>query len=852
MGVHGLTTYLRENQRVLGKTIQFPPKRISDDTVTTIVIDGLSFVYQLYEQSRLPWVYGGEYDTFARCVIQVVEAWIAVGLKVYFVFDGPSPDLKIPTIISRLNRTNVQNSLLFFRTSQTSRSTTRFLRENRIIPPLAFLSCVEALGDFAKGNSSLEVHFADEEGDPYAVELAGRLGAYVGGNDSDFMILNSGRYAGYIPLEEMFWTAAPPVGESPSTHNDPEDGFQTVVSKTKKRSNPVTQPTYFGLIPPEELPSSELVLSATVYTPSTLASHLKLPTTLLPLLASLVGNDFSNKSTTQRNVQSLFFERSLTVAQRITRAANTLSSIINAATQKRNAKHRLGSVMDLIDRTVNALLVRSPTSLAAGEIDSIVDRIVTAALQYAIDKYEGDVLYGPASLWPTPICALHGGDTCPLPNLFSRALPPSQEPVNNVDGVPARDNVLALRSLYLKAFRTGKLQPKVVDTLNTGTFWPRIFLDNPDIENVAVSIGRPIRLWVYALLEDGVGLPESQEADVADGSASEGHDAEEEDPDELIDVVEEDSDRDADLLAPLRGELRRLRGTEAIGSEAVPASISSRSRSRPSTRQKRVTEYVRRSTRVAPEQVSVPDIAALMISSGFDGSLDPEAWVPVQLRNSEERMALFLHILGSNIPAVKNIPSDGLMAVLVLRWIVQTLHQRALENEMSKEREKERWTRQEARSLLAFYRSPLSNVGLDKDTTASQAVANGQHASLPTPTIPLADRNVQLMAQVLMAIETIHLLAQVLSLTDQVPTNTHMLSGQRFHTFLTHSTSDPEEMAPGVWEACTASLDDAFAVEKPKKPTKSKAEQVKPVGKTNNKATRPGQGMFSLLVNDAA
>jgi len=50
-----------------------------------------SFIYEIYEESRLPWVYGGEYEAFARCVVQVVEAWIAVGLKVYFVFDGGNP-----------------------------------------------------------------------------------------------------------------------------------------------------------------------------------------------------------------------------------------------------------------------------------------------------------------------------------------------------------------------------------------------------------------------------------------------------------------------------------------------------------------------------------------------------------------------------------------------------------------------------------------------------------------------------------------------------------------------------------------------------------------------------------------
>lgn len=42
MGVHGLTTYLRENQRVLSKTVHFPRLTVSDEVVTTIVVDGWS------------------------------------------------------------------------------------------------------------------------------------------------------------------------------------------------------------------------------------------------------------------------------------------------------------------------------------------------------------------------------------------------------------------------------------------------------------------------------------------------------------------------------------------------------------------------------------------------------------------------------------------------------------------------------------------------------------------------------------------------------------------------------------------------------------------------------------------
>lgn len=49
-----------------------------------------SFIYNLYQDSKLPWVYGGEYAKFSKLITEVVEAWIRLGLKIYFVFDGPN------------------------------------------------------------------------------------------------------------------------------------------------------------------------------------------------------------------------------------------------------------------------------------------------------------------------------------------------------------------------------------------------------------------------------------------------------------------------------------------------------------------------------------------------------------------------------------------------------------------------------------------------------------------------------------------------------------------------------------------------------------------------------------------
>lgn len=49
-------------------------------------------IYALYGDSGLPWVYGGEYQSFAKCVQTLVRAWLSVGLEPYFVFDGTYVD----------------------------------------------------------------------------------------------------------------------------------------------------------------------------------------------------------------------------------------------------------------------------------------------------------------------------------------------------------------------------------------------------------------------------------------------------------------------------------------------------------------------------------------------------------------------------------------------------------------------------------------------------------------------------------------------------------------------------------------------------------------------------------------
>ncbi|KAF9049890.1 hypothetical protein BJ165DRAFT_1329774, partial [Panaeolus papilionaceus] len=791
MGVHGLTTYLREKQRLLSASKLVTS---SHPQSIPIVVDGWSFIYHIYNTFNLPWVYGGEYTEFSRLVRHVVESWMKVGLQIFFVFDGPCPDLKFPTIISRMTESRVRPGQLFFRTSEVSRANGRFLRENRILPPLAYAVCVEVLQSLR--SEQLELHFADEEGDPYAVELAGRLEGYVVGNDSDFVIFNSSGYRGYIPLDELVWQFAPPEDElNPSVDDD--DDFQTV-KKPKAKAKPAQKSAFVGGSFPAES-QEDLSMSFISYSPETLASHLRIPVGLLPLLAALVGNDFSRDSdSTTRRTQALFFERQLSLPERIEKVANAIHEVLMPDGPRRKAKHQVGSVMDLIDRTVNNLLVRHVGTLGSGEIDAIIDKIVNATLQYAIPKYAGETP-GREGLWESSFCALHQAESCGFLPLISRRV------MWQAESNQSNPQLLQAREKYLDAYRQGTLEAKLMDTLNTASFWPRLFLENPDLETVQRSIAAPIRQWIYAILDDILGLPPSSVGDsdsVMEGSVDEPSE-EDDDEDELIDVVESDSEDDApDYLAPLKGELYKLHPSDDEISEP-PASVLSHQS--PSTGLVIISEYIRRGTRIASEEIRVPSICDQLRSIELaEYSIDDAP--PLTLRSEEDRMTVLLRILRSDVPSIRQLAPESIVPVLALRWVVSTIHLR-WKDTGSWDREKERWTKREAACILA---------ACSTNSTPHNVMSKEEFP-------PIQDRNIQLTAQILAALEAVEELVQVLLLTDQVPFSLQRFSGMHFHRLLSTHSSIPDTFPAAVFAAGQEGMEDFFQEERTKKARKSKS-----------------------------
>lgn len=809
----------------------------------------LRFIYELIHCGNLDWVYGGEYGELYKLIAVVVKAWLAVGLKPHFVFDGeqtldfccpkladfffsytgPFPPLKFGTVISRMRDNIVRRSELFFRTSPPARSHPRFLNENRILPPLVFVTSVQALKALVKEGLPIELYFADEEGDPYSVELAGKLKGYVTGTDSDFVILNAEGYKGYIPLDDFLWDTSALGDLAPQPEPEPIDDFQPIKRKKTKKHMEVNH----GIIPPVE-DVSQISLNCTVISPAVLASHLELPISLLPLLGALVGNDFSASPSARFGKQSLFFDRKVSLSQRITRVSYTIrDATSNSAQNKAKKPEGPDGVIDLIRRVVHTLLLQYVSKLTSDEEAAVIEKIVESALQYALPVREDGALRTPG-----PSCLLgNPGDI----HLYGR------------------EKGRTVRKLYRDGYHAGTVSSKMLDPLHTGTMWPRPFLEHPEKETVHRSIGRPIREWVYAILDDGVGLPvrpEKEEAEAENGADREnrvdGRDVEdeddeddEEDDNELIDVVEENSseedDSAQDPLAPLKSTLRRLSGIETPRSETPPPEIRKR---------KVITEYVRRGLRIDLEDLRVGFLPELLeeVEISHEG--------PIQLAPESTRLGLFLTIIDAEEAAgkMKGIPPEHIIPTLAVRWVVSVLHDRAVESGGSKDRVAEKWTRSEVKTLLLAFIRPITPA------PASEVQEE------PSPATEILDRHVQLMAQTLASLEAVILLAQALLLDfgRRLPLNlVACFSGRRFHQLLNDGrveTTSSEVLDP-LMEVVLAGLDDeAFADEAHKKRKVRKEQQKEksspqalPVGAKLNGKRGPGGfsggGMFGVLAD---
>lgn len=241
---------------------------------------------------------------------------------------------------------NVATTRMFYTISPATRSDPRY---NDVVLPLFVSQALRA----ALEAESVPMHYAPSgEADGLCVSLARKLDGYVLGQDTDFIIFN-GQYA---PLDMMEWISAP-VSEPQAD----VDEFQTV-SKTKMKKQRQS-----SLLPSSD--GDQLVLAT--FSSEMLAKRLRLPVTMLPLLASLVGNDYSPKW-----ASDLFFT-GVRAAERVERVARVLREL--------NLKPRSGpeAAVDLVQRAVKQL---SSRHLDEKSLNDVVDRLIDATMQYVLPE----------------------------------------------------------------------------------------------------------------------------------------------------------------------------------------------------------------------------------------------------------------------------------------------------------------------------------------------------------------------------------------------------------------------------------------------------------------------------------
>lgn len=293
------------------------------------------------------WEDGGDYLAFYRLIRRMVKAWRAAGFELVFVFDGAKPLAKHSTVIARF-QDGIGNSRKFHEALNKEENSNTMLTfgGKRILPLFVFDALVAALSEL-----KVTMEFVpDGEADAAVVAVAERRGAYILGNDSDFIILAAGcsNVRGYIPTEGVQW-----------------------INNNKRKGS---------LIPPVSWKNPAVHVK--VYSTPALCKHLGVLPNHLSLLSSIVGNDYASfegfwmavreKEDVRRAKESDEPLERQPPYWRLQYAANILRGI--PLPDMKTEEDAIAHVRDVMSAMRGGRNVR----------DELVDTVVTATLQYAL------------------------------------------------------------------------------------------------------------------------------------------------------------------------------------------------------------------------------------------------------------------------------------------------------------------------------------------------------------------------------------------------------------------------------------------------------------------------------------
>lgn len=484
---------------------------------------------------------GGDYADIIEAVKDTIHAWRSVGLEPVFLWDGPMPLVKQPVYIARRAHVAAANSA-FMRSSPAARASKTFQVECCGVLPLLGDAVQSALLDLRVENIMVQT-----EADGAVAEHAEQRAGLAASKDSDFFILcaRGASKARYTPVDSFEYIVEFQQPEQPSESagqqdaetiaNGDEDGFEVATSRRKRNRNRIAASTsardfastqVLSKAPPRSNTTMTLKsVRLRAYSSHELAAQLKLPPSLLPLLGSIVGNDYSTP------VQETVLFRHLNRLQdRIQNAAEVVRIEWQRTTKQAMVKQAQRSAA--FSRTLEGRLA-SKSLLGAAIEDDTRSEYSTASSATATPGAMTAQPYQASTVSEDPVQALvHAA----VNNLLERADVATQRVyyisdsekeaciesiiesmaayslLTNVSSsllaesstffhrtIDDRDRQSVLER-YRSAFEACHFPVKLVSALSERSAVMTIFPEDPDQKSVHVGAARDIRRWVYAIL----------------------------------------------------------------------------------------------------------------------------------------------------------------------------------------------------------------------------------------------------------------------------------------------------------------------------------------------------------------
>lgn len=181
MGIHGLTGFIDNNQHLLHQ------HELHD---CAVVLDGNNFYHFLYYACHVQCSFGGDYDVYRKKIISTLESFKVCGITPFFVMDGAY------TVDGRKLKTSLSRASARIRLVDVMANNQR----GQALPCLAYETFMQTLNELGIHHATCQF-----EADNEIAVLANKLQCPVISNDSDFYIfdLNSG----FLPLDYMDFTA---------------------------------------------------------------------------------------------------------------------------------------------------------------------------------------------------------------------------------------------------------------------------------------------------------------------------------------------------------------------------------------------------------------------------------------------------------------------------------------------------------------------------------------------------------------------------------------------------------------------------------------------------------------------